>query len=451
MPSQPSARPSGNVPGGPGFGSCASDGANTARAKACQAAIAGWPGPPTIPTGFPPPKATRNRRGWRGPPSGRGTSAGRDGCPGCPAAPRRPPAPRPASPAPPPPGPPSGGCCLPAKRGATPRRCPAGPPGSLSAPHRLRHVPPGPGYVAPPRPPCPRRPPRRAAAQGTFWDASHCLSALALRRPKAGDGHRPRPYCSWDVSAPEAQPKPSTASLVRALARPLTAWPGWMPGASSRGAVWASQASKPRPSRMDSSSRWPEDKSINSRIKTSPKKVSSAAGTALRGPAGAEASRSRWKAGGSASIRRNCVRNAPGDTPTWLSMRISLKKSDRASAPTWQRNPDEYSAANTSGLSQADPASASHHSDSGWRSLSASARRCRWTLLFARPTKSPNARRLRLPLAAIPAKMARLAVRMCWVVEFFCHDRKDTGMRQPIPSPLRLETLWQHQCPGLSG
>ncbi len=66
---------------------------------------------------------------------------------------------------------------------------------------------------------------------------------------------RQRPCSSWNVSAPEAQPNPSTASLIKALARSLTACPGWIPSASSRGDVPANQVSKPRSSRMDSSSR----------------------------------------------------------------------------------------------------------------------------------------------------------------------------------------------------
>jgi len=56
----PSAMPAGNASGEPGFGSCASGDANTPRATACRSAIGWSPGPPAIPPGFPPPKATRN-------------------------------------------------------------------------------------------------------------------------------------------------------------------------------------------------------------------------------------------------------------------------------------------------------------------------------------------------------------------------------------------------------
>jgi len=34
---------------------------------------------------------------------------------------------------------------------------------------------------------------------------------------------------------------------------------------------------------------------------------------------------------------------------------------------------------------------------------------------------------------------------------FFIMAGKDTGIRQPVSIPLHLETLFQHQCPGLSG
>ena len=167
-------------------------------------------------------------------------------------------------------------------------------------------------------------------------------------------------------------------------------------------------------------------------MRYSPKKVSSIASTAERGWSETLFSQHCWNKGNKLSMRLNCWRNADGETPICVSTRISLKKSDNLSAPTWLCIPNTYITANVKSFNQASPASVSHKADSGCWLRWTCACRCRWMLLLDRLTREANFRKLCLPLFAIWLIIRRLVVRISCVVLFFWSLTYRTRFRQRV-------------------
>ena len=133
------------------------------------------------------------------------------------------------------------------------------------------------------------------------------------------------------------------------------------------------------------------------------------------------------------SILPSWVRKALGDRPTLVPIRISLKESDKASAPTAHCKPNLYSTtANINSLNHASPDLVSHTSDSGCRFLHDWACRCLWTLLLGRLISFPRSRRLCLPVMITLPMRARLVVWIACVVVFFYHWLIIHEIRHPV-------------------
>ena len=162
-------------------------------------------------------------------------------------------------------------------------------------------------------------------------------------------------------------------------------------------------------------------KSIKTKIKKSPKKVSSMATTALRFCLLTCCSQASWNCGNKSSICCIWVRKAVSDTPTWWWIRINLKNRDNFLAPTPHSNPNRYKTAKTSNLNHALPASVSQKKDSGCRLRSFCTQRWRCTLLLAPLISWASLPTLCLPPRPISTIIAWLAARIFCVVLFFSH------------------------------
>ena len=135
------------------------------------------------------------------------------------------------------------------------------------------------------------------------------------------------------------------------------------------------------------------------------------------------------------------VRKALGDRPTWVPIHISLKESDKESAPTACCKPNLYSTANINSLNHALPNLVSHNSNSGCRFLHDWACRCLWTLLLGRLISFPRSRRLCLPVMITLPMRARLVVWIACVVVFFYHWFIIHEIPHPVPIGLHFVAL----------